>query len=32
MPAGESAGLNGDMPSAADVVRSIVQEADEIAR
>ena len=32
MPAGESAGLIDDMPSAADVVRTIVREADEIAR
>jgi len=32
MPAGESAGLITDMPSAADVIRAIVREADEIIR
>jgi nitronate monooxygenase len=32
MPAGESAGLIVDMPSAADVVRDIVREADDIVR
>ncbi len=32
MPAGESAGLIADMPSAADVVRAIVREANEIVR
>jgi nitronate monooxygenase len=32
MPAGESAGLIADMPSAADVVRAIVREADDIVR
>ena len=32
MPAGESAGLISDMPSAADVVRSIIEEADRVAR
>jgi nitronate monooxygenase len=32
MPAGESAGLIADMPPAADVVRSIVDEADRVAR
>jgi NAD(P)H-dependent flavin oxidoreductase YrpB (nitropropane dioxygenase family) len=32
MPAGESAGLISDMPSAADVVRSIVEEGERVAR
>jgi nitronate monooxygenase len=32
MPAGESAGLIADMPSAAEVVRTIVQEADDVVR
>ena len=32
MPAGESAGLIGDLPSAADVVRGIVEDSDRIAR
>jgi NAD(P)H-dependent flavin oxidoreductase YrpB (nitropropane dioxygenase family) len=32
MPAGQSAGLIADMPSAADVVRTIVSEADQIMR
>jgi nitronate monooxygenase len=32
MPAGESAGLIADMPSAADVIRLIVREADEVVR
>ena len=32
MPAGESAGLISDLPSAADVVRDIVDEADRITR
>ena len=32
MPAGESAGLIADLPSAGDVVRSIVAEADDIVR
>jgi nitronate monooxygenase len=32
MPAGESAGLISDMPSAAEVVRSIVEEAERVAR
>ena len=32
MPAGESAGLIGDLPSAADVVRVIAEEADRIIR
>jgi NAD(P)H-dependent flavin oxidoreductase YrpB (nitropropane dioxygenase family) len=30
MPAGESAGLIADLPSAADVIRTMVREADEI--
>jgi NAD(P)H-dependent flavin oxidoreductase YrpB (nitropropane dioxygenase family) len=32
MPAGESAGLIGDMPGAGDVVRAIVSEADAVLR
>ena len=32
MPAGESAGLIGDMPAAADVVQAIVSEADAVLR
>lgn len=32
MPAGESAGLIGDMPSAADVVHAMVREANEVLR
>jgi nitronate monooxygenase len=32
MPAGESAGLINDLPSAADVVHTIVREADDIVR
>jgi len=32
MPAGESAGLITDMPSAADIVRTIAREAEEIVR
>src|SRR5262249_18293703 len=31
MPAGESAGLIGDLPSASDVVERIVEEADRVA-
>jgi hypothetical protein len=32
MPAGESAGLIADTPSAADVVREIIREADDVVR